>query len=635
MTGEPGHRNCNAAGLPLMLGNSLQTEALFWQTLPNVLFRVPAAGLAMASQGTVYEAQESPPPFLTFRYGFQFSLMATVTLLVTPVVVARASGLGDAYLSWMMFASLLVVGASTLIQVRRLGPVGAGAMLPMFTAAFSIPFCITAVVDGGPATLMALVFVSALAQLAISRWLVILRRIITPTVGGTVVMILSITLASVVFALLDEAAQVEPKKGPATALITLVIVAALILRGSPMLRLWGPVIGIVAGCITALALGIYDFEPVARAPWVGLPHQWPDYSLNLGITFWTLLPSFLFLGVIISIQSNGESIAHQRVARRRTLAVDFRQVQGAMAGTGVSNLLASILGAVPNVINSGAVSFTQTTGMASRRVGYLIGVVFVLVAFSPKISSALGTIPAPVVTGYLLLVTGNLLVDGARTIIQSESNRQKIVVAGVCFWLGAAFQFGLFALPDLGGVVNALLKSGITTGGLAAVVMILYLELTNPRQMRFQSKLNIDALPDLTDFVHRFADRRGWDDAMKERLGAVAEETLLTLAPLDLEGLLSIDDIPAGPAGPAGDDDRHLIVLASSDGQMADLEFIGGRSGANVEDQVHQLQQHDTLPPTEQDLSLRLLRSYATSVKHQQYHDTDIITVRVGPPSPN
>lgn len=583
----------------------------------------------MTSQNPVYEAQETPPLLPTLRYGFQFSLMGTVTLLVTPVVVARASGLGDSYLSWMMFASLLVVGVSTLIQVRRLGPVGAGALLPMFTAAFSIPFCITAVVDGGPATLMALVFVSALAQLAISRWLFILRKIITPTVGGTVVMILSITLASVVFALLDESARVEPEKGPATALITLIIVAALTLRGSPMLRLWGPVIGIVAGCITAMAMGIYDFGPVMRAPWVGLPNQWPGFGLHLGIPFWTLLPSFLFLGVIISIQSNGESIAHQRVAKRGVQAVDFRQVQGAMAGTGVSNLLASLFGAVPNVINPGAVSFTQTTGLAARRVGYLIGAVFLIVAFSPKVSSILGTIPAPVVTGYLLLVTGNLLVDGARTIIQSEPNRQKIVLAGVCFWLGAAFQFGLFALPDLGGVINALLKSGITTGGLAAIIMILYLELTNPRRMRFQSQLNIDALPDLTEFVNKFADRRSWDEAMKARLGAVAEETLLTLAPLDLEGMLSDDD--------SGDEEnsRHLVVLASSEGQIADLEFIGGNSGANIEDQVHQLQQYDTLPPTEHDLSLRLLRSYAISVKHQQYHDTDIITVRVGQPDSN
>ena len=128
----------------------------------------------------------------------QFSLIASATLLVTPVIVANASGIGDSHVTWMVFASLLVVGVSTLIQVRRLGPVGAGAVLPMFTAAFAIPFCITAVVDGGPATLMTLVIVAAVIQLIISKWLFILRRIVTPTVGGTIMMILSITLDSVV-----------------------------------------------------------------------------------------------------------------------------------------------------------------------------------------------------------------------------------------------------------------------------------------------------------------------------------------------------------------------------------------------------------------------------------------------------
>ena len=173
-----------------------------------------------------YEGHENPPILLSLGHGAQFSLMAAATLLVTPVIVANASGRGDSYLDWMVFASLVVVGLSTLLQVRRIGPLGAGAMLPMFTAAVSIPFCITAVVDGGPATLTTLVLVSAIAQLVVSKWLFILRRVVTPTVGGIIVTILSITLASVVFHLLDESSQEEPIAAPLTALVTLVVVAA-------------------------------------------------------------------------------------------------------------------------------------------------------------------------------------------------------------------------------------------------------------------------------------------------------------------------------------------------------------------------------------------------------------------------
>ena len=555
--------------------------------------------------------------------------MATATLLVTPVIVAQESGQDESYLTWMVFASLVVVGVSTLLQVRRLGSVGAGAVLPMFTAAVSIPFCITAVMDGGPATLTTLVLVSAAVQLVVSKWLFILRRVVTPTVGGIVILILSITLASVVFALLDNASQEDPTGAPLTALITLVVVAALTLRGAPLLRMWGPVIGIVVGTAAAAALGMYDVSRIVDAPWVGIPDSAPGLALDFGIPFWTLLPSFLFLGVIFAIQATGEAIGVQRVSYREGRAVDFRGVQGALAGGGASNLMAGLAGAVPNIVNSSIIAFIRTTGVASRRLGYCIGFIFLAMAFLPKVSAFFSSIPGPVMTGYLLLVTGTLFVDGARTVIQTEQNREKVVVAGICFWIGAAFQFGLFALPDLGPVLGGLFKSGITTGGFAAIVMVLYLELTNPRRMRFQSKLDIEVLPELNEFIDKFATSRGWSDAMKQRLSAVAEETLLTLAPLDLSAPLMEEDDETPP-----EEERRLVVVAASDGPAADLEFIGGASEeTNIEDRIRQIQQHDEEGPVENEMSLQLLRGFASSVRHQQYHGTDIITVRVLPPA--
>ena len=571
-----------------------------------------------------YEADENPPLLPSLGYGLQFSLIASATLLVTPVIVANAADRGGSYVTWMVFASLVVVGLSTIIQVRKLGFVGAGAVLPMFTAAFAIPFCITALVDGGPATLATLVILSAIVQIVMSRWLFILRRFVTPTVGGTVMMILSITLASVVFDLLDEATSADPEEASLTALATMVVAAALMLRGSALLRFWGPLVGIVVGCLVAAGLGIFDTGRIAAAGWVGVPAESPGLALDFGVDFWVLVPAFLFLGAIISIQANGAAIAMQRVSWRDNRAVSFRQVQGAVAGAGASNLLAGLAGTVPNAINPAMVSFTQITGVAARRGGYSIGLILILVAFLPKVSAVLSSIPGPVMTGYLIMVTGALFVDGARTVIQNEQSQEKIAVAGVCFWIAASFQFELFALPDIGRVGGALLKSGITTGGLAAIVMILYLELTNPRRMRFRSQLDVDALPDLNAFITRFAQRRGWDSAMQERLGAVAEETLLTLAPLDLSLGNEDEEKPK--------DERQLVVLASSEGTTADLEFIGGGAGANLEDQIRQIQEHDSLTAVEEELSLVLLRSYAESVTHQQYHDTDIITVRVVPP---
>ena len=112
---------------------------------------------------------------------------------------------------------------------------------------------------------------------------------------------------------------------------------------------------------------------------------------------------------------------------------------------------------------------------------------------------------------------------------------------------------------------------------------------------------------------------------MKDRLSAVAEETLLTLAPIDFEA--ELEDLEEENEG----DGRQLVVVASSDGSIAELEFIGGGSGENMEDQIRQMQDHEEETPIDTEISLRLLRRYASSVRHQQFHGTDIITVRVGP----
>lgn len=544
-------------------------------------------------------------------------------MLVTPVIVAEASDLGEGYVVWMVFASLIVVGLSTIIQTLRVGSIGSGITLPMFTAAFAIPFCITAVVEGGPATLTSLVVVSAIVQLAVSRWLFFFRRVVTPIVSGTIMMILSVTLASVVFKLLDDTTTEEPVGGMLTAFVTLVIVAALALRGSALLRLWGPPIGIVGGCIAAALLGIYDVTRVVEASWIGVPQDWPGLSFEFGIAFWSLLPSFIFLGIIIAIQTNGAAITAQNASYQGDRTVDFRGVQGAIAGSGVSNALAGVAGAVPNAINPAGSAFMQTTGVASRHIGYAIGVIFLLLAFVPKASGLLSTIPGPVMTGYLILVTGTLLVEGARTVIQSEPNPQRLIVAGMCFWIGAAFQFKLFDVPDLTPILNGLMKSGITTGGFAVIAMLLYLEFTNSRRMRFRSKLDIDSLSDLNEFITRFAASRRWGDAMRERLMAVGEETLLTLAPIDF----SLDDDDE-----ADETERTLVLIASSEGDVAELEFIGGAGDENIEDRVRQLQDYSDEDVVEQELSLQLLQNYASSVRHQQYHGTDIITVKVEQP---
>ena len=108
---------------------------------------------------------------------------------------------------------------------------------------------------------------------------------------------------------------------------------------------------------------------------------------------------------------------------------------------------------------------------------------------------------------------------------------------------------------------------------------------------------------------------------MTHRLDSASEETLLTL----LEQYRAKDD--------GEDATRRLLLVAHREGDEAVLEFIASTGEANLQDQIALLSERATEAPVEHEVSLRLLRHVASSVHHQQYHDTDVVTVRVKAPT--
>ena len=89
-----------------------------------------------------------------------------------------------------MFASLLTAGVSTGLQALRTGRIGAGYVL------VSGP---TVLAEGGPALLATLVVVSGLVQVVFMWQLSRIRRLLTPTVTGTVVMLMPVTVMPILF----------------------------------------------------------------------------------------------------------------------------------------------------------------------------------------------------------------------------------------------------------------------------------------------------------------------------------------------------------------------------------------------------------------------------------------------------
>ena len=224
-----------------------------------------------------------------------------------------------------------------------------------------------------------------------------------------------------------------PPASAAAAFVTLVVLA---LRAPASLRLWAPLIGIAAGCVVAAPFGLYDVRPVVEAPWIGFPnYAWPGLDLSLGAEFWALLPAFVVVTVVGAIETVGDGVAIQRVSRRLPRATDFRLVQGALNADGMGNLLSGLAGTPPNTTYSTSISLAELTGVAARRVGIYIGILFVLLALSPKVTALVIAIPNPVGAAYVTVLIGLLFVQGMKLIVEDGVDHRKAAVVGLSFWL--------------------------------------------------------------------------------------------------------------------------------------------------------------------------------------------------------
>ena len=564
-----------------------------------------------------FEPDERPPHLVAAGVGFQAAVVVLAPVVLGAVIIGRAGGQGADYIAWIAFAALVVSGVTTVLQAVRVGRIGAGHVLIMGTSGAFIAVCITALAKGGPPLMASLIVVSALFQFALAARLSLLRRVITPVVSGTVIMLIAVTVMPIIFGLLTDVPEgTSSAAAPSAAVATFVALVVLALRAPAAWRLWAPLIGIAVGCAAAAPFGLYDIQSVIDAPWIGLPDSsWPGLDLSLGPEFWALLPAFVVVTIVGAIETIGDGVAIQRVSRRRPRATDFRLVQGALNADGVGNLLSGLVGTPPNTTYSSSISLAELTGVAARRVGVYIGVIFVALALSPKVTALVIAIPNPVAAVYVTLLIGMLFVQGMKIVVGDGLDHRKAAVVGLSFWIGVGFQNQVIFADLLGGTWGTLLGNGMTAGGMAAIALTAFMELTAPRRRRLEVAQAAEALPEIDAFLQKCAARVGWGEPAAGRLRSAGEETLAVL-------------LQQAGEDEADDRGRRLILTARLTEGAMELEFSSASSTENLEDQLAYMSAQPELVD-EREISFRLLRHYATSVRHQKYHDVDIVTVQV------
>ncbi len=564
-----------------------------------------------------YEPDEKCPPLLAITSALQIFVPNTISLVMLAALVVRASGESEAYLTWVTFTALAVTGAGMILQTLRMRHLGSGRLV---VSNFNVPFlavCALALHVGGPGLLASLVIASTLVQSVLTLRLASLRRIFTQTVSGIVVMLVALSAAPFIVA-----RAVVPAEGESTVLYLAPGMAALVagviisLQNKPVWRVWILPATVAVGLIVAVPLGFYDTDIIMETPWVSLPHfEWPGLGLVFNVDFWALLPVFVFVNLTAFMKAVGDLSVIYRASYRNQSAIDFRTVQGGLNVYGVGTFVSGFLGTLPVAAPWSATAvYIGFTRVAARNVGIYLGIMTILVAFFSKLLALLIAIPSPVVSAVYIIIFGMLFIEGAKTVFSGRVDQKKATITGVSLVLGlTAVTFG--GLFD--GTTVHLVGNTIVVGGMAAIAMTLLTEVSSFRAKKLRTDLSQSSLPAFDDFLRQFADKHSWTEEGGNRLRLVGEELLLSL----------INEESGGPAEPQ----RRLVATIRPDSGSAELEIVVASDDAiqgNIEDRVAYLGPEQAVED-EQQLSVRILGHYASSVHHRKYYGIDIISCRV------
>lgn len=566
-----------------------------------------------------YEPEEKCPPTLALVSALQIFVPNTISVILLTTIVVLASGQGNDYLAWAVFSGLVITGLSTILHSFRFWQIGSGRLV---VTNFNVPFLAVttlALATGGPGLLASLVIVSTVLQFLITVRLASFRRLFTPTVSGTVIMLVAISAVPFIVSrtiIAPQGVSLEHFLIPGIA--ALAVGALVTLKGSPGLRLWTLPLTLVSGVAVAAPMGLYDMGLVIEAQWVSLPDMtWRGFDFTFGVEFWSLLPGFVFVSLTAYLKSLGDLSAIYQASYREQRALDHRIVQSGLNLYGGTTFLTGVLGTIPiSAPWAVTVVYVSFTGVASKVVGIYLGLATLAIAPFSKLIAFLVVVPSPVLSAIYVIIFGALFVEGAKIAFAGQMDHKRGTVIGVSLVVG--ISAGSLA-GQLEGSLGNIAGSVVASGSAVALAMTAVTGLTGVRRRKLEVDLALSSLTPLAEFLDGFAANRGWSEEARNRLHHVGEEVTLSLLEQDEENGLSEGE------------DRRLTATAQAEGDSVEVEFVvfsHDTTGQNIEDRLAYMESDSGLEDGQQ-FSMRLLSHYASSVHHRKYYGIDIVTVRV------
>lgn len=436
-----------------------------------------------AQKDLIYGLNDRPPLRETLFAAMQHLLAIFVAIITPPLIIASALRFDVETTGYLVSMSLFVSGIATFIQSRRVGPIGTGLLCVQGTSFSFISPIISAgmlgMVNGKMDVALGLSYVfggclvASTVEMIVSRVLPYTRKVITPLVAGIVVTLIGLCLikAGITSCGGGQAAMDDGTFGSLRNLGLAVLVLVTIIffnrSGNKFLRMGSIVLGLLIGCVAAYSLGMINFSDISTKSALNIPVPF-KYGLRFDVG------TIIGLGLIYlvtAVEAFGDITANSLISGEPVEGPVFmRRAQGGILADGFNSMLAAVFNSFPNSIFAQNNGMIQLTGVASRYVGYFIAADLFLLGLFPIVGEFFSLIPDCVLGGATLLMFGTVAAAGVRIIASTKLDRKAVLVLAISFSMGMSVELVPDILSQTPSVVRSIFSSGITTGGITAMI---------------------------------------------------------------------------------------------------------------------------------------------------------------------
>lgn len=411
----------------------------------------------------LYALDERPPWGRLAALGLQHAALVAI-YLVFVVIVTRAAGVGTQMTITVLSLGMLSLAVAAALQAS---PIGSGYLaVPVFSAIYLGPSIIAAG-QGGLALVFGMTIFAGAVEIALSRALPWLRQLFPPAVSGFIVLIVGISIGLVgIRHTLDVGAT---ENGGAdfvehlfAAMLTAGVSIALAVWGRGPLRLVGPLIGLVAGFVAALALGLVPsnaLSTIGSTPFLWVPLPW-----QAGFDFSSaLVPAFAAAALAATLRTVGVITIAQKLNDADWKRPDIGNIGRGVFADGLGCSFAGLVGGIGLATASSLVGVSRAARATSRWIAYACAVFLAAAAFVPKSAAVFLALPLSVAGGMLIFAASLIIASGVAIMVSRGLDSRSTFVVGVSLLLA----IGREVFPSYYDAVPPMLR--IFTGDAVAV----------------------------------------------------------------------------------------------------------------------------------------------------------------------